>query len=323
MGLINGNMMLGSTILRRSSKRVSITYELKDCVSSNTVDTVAINSPYQTTIKSNTQLAYCGVQVLMGNKDISADVYDIYSGTINIDGVKSDIIIRAETLTTFEEASWYAVKCVAQSNIMNNEEALYNLSWRLGDTRPLIIGDYTYTVRICDLTPNRYQYVDDTTKYSNMVLECIELAPDSKPKHNTDMGDYEYCSIRDYYKWLETYAEQELQNNLSLVKLPTFWFNQQHGFSSNKLFMPGGAALDGLEYEQETIYQLYANDKSVLRKHKISDGTIITWCTRSGGYYSYNNRHMSVWVDTNGVLTAYNSTNTVNTATGVPIFWAW
>jgi hypothetical protein len=105
MGLINGNMMLGSTILRRSSKRVTITYELKNCVSSNTVDTIAINSPYQTTIKSYDKLAYCGVQVLMGNKDISADVYDIYTGIININGVKSDIIIRAETLTTFADAS--------------------------------------------------------------------------------------------------------------------------------------------------------------------------------------------------------------------------
>lgn len=321
--LVNGNLILGSTLLQRSRKNATITYELTDCTVSNNVSTIAVNSNYQTTVVSNLAFAYCGVQVLMGGKDITADVYDIYTGVISIPSVKNNVIIRGETLTTFANASWYAVKCVAQSNILNNEEATFRISWELGDTKPLIIGEYTYTVRICDLTPHRYQYVDDTEKYTNMVLECIELTPEIKPKNSQDMGNYDYCEIRDYYKALETDLELSLMKNLSLVKLPTFWFNNQYGYSNNKLFMPSGSALADVDYEQETIYQLYQQDKSVLRKHKVNDSTTITWCTRTGGYYSYNNRPMSIWINTLGEITAYNSTNTVNTAVGVPIFWAW
>jgi hypothetical protein len=117
--LVNGNLILGSTLLQRSRKNATITYELTDCTVSNNISTIPVNSNYQTTVVSNLAFAYCGVQVLMGAKDITVDVYDIHTGVINIPSVKNNIIIRGETLTTFANASWYAIKCVAQSNFMS------------------------------------------------------------------------------------------------------------------------------------------------------------------------------------------------------------
>jgi hypothetical protein len=106
---------------------------------------------------------------------------------------------------------------------MNDEEALYNLSWRLGDTKPLIIGEHTYNVRICDLTPNRYQYVNNIERYTNMVLECVELYPTQYPRHNQNNGNYGAGTVRGVYlNTLLPEMPNDLKQIIELINLPTF-----------------------------------------------------------------------------------------------------
>lgn len=347
MTVVNGNLILGSTILKRNSKIVTVTYNLKDCVCSSTASTIVFNSRFQATIKSLTPLAYCGVQVLMGNKDITADVYDIYTGTVNISSVKSNIIINAETLTTFEEASWYAVKCVAQSNILNNEDALYNLSWRLGDTKELYIDGAKYLVRICDLTPNRYQYVDNSERYSNMVLECVELFSVAQPRHTDYNGNYKTSNIRLYYTdTVMPRLPQDLKDILSNVNIDICYFTSAttegiNDYSQDKIFMPSSLELGGENpYSLGKVYQYYETYlNSARQKHKNGESTLVEWWTRTGGYVHNTSSgktsgQVGVFSDINGNLWALqqqfsNSNNdkftasTVTIEKGVPIFWAW
>ena len=313
MGLINGNMMLGSTILRRSSKRVSITYELKDCVSSNMTNTIAINSSYQTTIKSYNPLAYCGVQVLMGNKDISADVYDIETGLISISNIKKPIVIKAETLTTFAEANWYAVKCVAQNKFMSE------LEWQVGDTKKILIGEDVYTARIVDMTENRYEY-SDLSRYSNMVIELVELFGNSYFNTSNYVGEaWKSSAMRKYYsEQLINIIPTDLADVLSSVKIPgQVWNNSVQYFTDDKLF-PASTTEKGATYVYVcgSPYEYYANYTNSARQKKSfnSTGFEIYWNRDSLGS---NDRWCLTYADGNYGNTV--CTNSYN----LHVVWAW
>lgn len=321
--IINGNLVLGSTLLQRNRSIATITYDLKGCTITNQITTIKTKTSYTSTIVSDTAFTYCAAQILMGGKDITIDCYNILTGEINIPQIENNIIIRAEKLTTFFEASWFAVKNVAQSNILNNEDSTYKLDWKLGDTKPLVIGEYTYNVRICDLTPNRYQYVGNVERYSNMVLECVELLPDSRARHSSAIGNYNDNNIRQYYEEVVIpLLPEDLQKILNDVKnevgyLTSATSSVSVGYSQNKLFMPSMKEVSGAnESELGSIFQYYEiYTNSARQKKKITDNSYIAWWYRTGGYVQNNNSSYSrgqvgTFADANGNNSAITQTFT-------------
>ena len=103
--LINGNMVLGSTLLYRASSMATVTYDLTNCTSSNQQGTIRANSSYTTNLIASTTFTYCGAQVFMGGQDITLDCYDISTGTITINRVTGNIVIKGESIHEFSNAS--------------------------------------------------------------------------------------------------------------------------------------------------------------------------------------------------------------------------
>lgn len=321
--IINGNLVLGSTLLQRNKSIATITYDLKGCTSTNQIATIKTKTSYTSTIISDTAFTYCAVQILMGGKDITINCYNILTGEINIPQIENNIVIRAEKLTTFYEASWFAVKNVAQSNILNNEDSTYKLDWKLGDTKPLVIGDYIYTVRICDITPNRYQYVNNVERYSNMVLECVELLPDSRARHSSAIGNYDNNNIRQYYEeTVISLLPEDLQKILTDVKIDVGYLTASGssvsvGYSQNKLFMPSMKEVSGANAtELGSIFQYYdIYTTSARQKKKVNENSFIAWWYRTGGYVQNNNSSYSkgqagTFADSNGTNSSVNQSFT-------------
>lgn len=331
--LINGNLILGSTILKRTGTKATITYNLTNCVSTNTAANVSKNGTYTTTLVADTSFSYVGARIIMGTKDITSTCYNMSTGIVNITNVDGNITITAEKLTTFSNASWYAIKNVAQNNFAST------VGWVIGDTKPLTIGDYSYTVRICDLTEHRYQYYNDTTRYSNMVLETVELFPETKQRSTSDNGNYNENTIRQFYlNNLTSLMDISCSSLLETVKIPNYYMTNnstsQTNFSNDKIFIPGSTATGrDTNYEDETVYQYYSENGVSARLKKTVNGTsAIVWWIRTGGwsnppYTGGYSGSVGQYINTDGsfsslIETNFQSARTINQY-GVPIFWAW
>lgn len=103
--LINGNMVLGSTLLTRARTLATITYNLTNCVASTEQATVKANTTFTVTLSALTTFTYCAAQVFMNGVDITLDCYNISTGTITINRVTGNIIINGEALYSFADAS--------------------------------------------------------------------------------------------------------------------------------------------------------------------------------------------------------------------------
>lgn len=331
--LINGNLILGSTILKRTGAKATVTYNLTNCVSTNTAVNVSKNGTYITTLVADTSFSYVGARIIMGTKDITATCYNMSTGIVNITNVDGNITITAEKLTTFSNASWYAIKNVAQNNFAST------IGWVIGDTKSLIIGDYSYTVRICDLTEHRYQYYNDTTRYSNMVLETVELFPETKQRSTSNNGNYNENTIRQFYlNDLISLMDASCSSLLETVKIPNYYMvsesTSQTSFSNDKIFMPGSTATGrDIAYEDETVYQYYnENGVSARLKKAVNGANTIIWWIRTGGWSnsSYSSQYegqLGQYINTDGSFSSLTGTNYLGVRTinqyGVPLFWAW
>lgn len=327
--LINGNLILGSTILKRTGTKATITYNLTNCISTNTAVNISKNGTYTTTLVADTSFSYVGARIIMGTKDITSTCYNISTGIVNITNVDGNITITAEKLTTFSNASWYAIKNVAQNNFAST------VGWAIGDTKPLIIGDYSYTVRICDLTEGRYPYYNSTRK-TNMVLETVELYKETKPRHNADNGNYAENNINQFYSdTLYNELDSDLSPLLNTLIIPIYYYSGSKSTVNAKIFMPGSTEVGIGEYEEGSVFQYY-DEYGVSAKLKtlINITSNSDWWLRTG---SYNNYQYSGFRGTCGVYISGTGSNspipshdngsnpserTIN-AKGIPIFWAW
>ncbi len=330
--LINGNLILGSTILKRTGTKATVTYNLTNCVSTNTAVNVSKNGTYTTTLVADTSFSYVGARIIMGTKDITATCYNMSTGIVNITNIEGNITITAEKLTTFSNASWYAIKNVAQNNFAST------IGWVIGDTKSLIIGDYSYTVRICDLTEHRYQYYNDTTRYSNMVLETVELY--SKQVRDTEYNsNYNNTTLKRYYSdTVYPALSTELQELIETLIIPSNYYTSFEGSPTStttnaKIYSPDTSEISGATTLLPQ-FQLYAEDSSKAAKQLINTSVYIFWWSRTGGYGNngtYEKLGTGSYVTETGSTVSFSSWqsgndygNTRNNHSyGVPIFWAW
>ena len=77
----------------------SVSYTLKESVSSNTTTGVISGSAYSTTIRQNSGYKVTGITVTMGGADLSSTAVSVINGVhiINISNVTGDIVITVET----------------------------------------------------------------------------------------------------------------------------------------------------------------------------------------------------------------------------------
>lgn len=332
--LINGNMVLGSTILYRARNIATITYDLTNCTSSNETATVRANSSYTTTLIASTNFTYCGAQVLMGGQDVTLDCYDISTGTITIQHVTGNIVIKAEALYGFNNASWFAIKNVAQNNFGST------IGWNIGDTKSIIIGQQTYTVRIADMTQGRYTYYNVPTRSTNMVFECVELYATSYPRDSsTNNGNYNNNTLKTTY--LETILPNfpsDLQSLLDVIIIKNTYSTNVSSYaystSNVKIFLPSGNEV-GITYGGNTdlAYSYYTEYGITGRiKKKINSSSASMWWLRDGGWNNgyYDKTQIGTVINVDGSMISTSYTDSVgsspyNTAKSlaVPLFWAF
>ena len=336
--LINGNMVLGSTLLYRASSMATVTYDLTNCTSSNQQGTIRANSSYTTNLIASTTFTYCGAQVFMGGQDITLDCYDISTGTITINRVTGNIIIKGESIHEFSNASWFVIKNVAQNNFASN------VGWAIGDTKQIVIGTNSYNVRICDMTQERYEYYSDATRKSNMVFECAELYVTNYARHTSaGTGNYAQNSLN------TTYLEQiipnlpsDLASLLEMVKIRNIYYTGVSSYSTSysnaKLFPPSckeiGTSFGG---SPDTTYEYYSEyGISAKMKKRVGQTDYQQWWLRDGCWWedtSYKEldgqvgcaieSSGSVFTGGSGYAEYYNSSLSVDKTKGVPLFWAW
>lgn len=336
---ISGNMVLGSTLLYRTRTIATITYHLTNCTSSNEAATIRANSSFTTTLIAATTFTYCGAQVLMGGRDITLDCYDIATGTLTIQHVTGNIVIYAEAIYGFDTASWFAIKNVAQNNFGET------VGWAIGDLKPVLIGEYTYNVRIADMTQNRYAYASNPSKFTNMVFECVDLYVDSNQRHSSNVGNYAQNDIRNYYEQtIIPLMPQALQDLLEYITIPTYYLtgnstgNAVLGDTNVKVFMPSETETGGSSYELGTVFEYYdLLEMTARQKKKVNGASYIQWWVRTGGYsydtYSSSRFRAQVGVYINGDGNFSPITNSpsdagtpsqaVTNSKGIPIVWAF
>lgn len=179
-----------------------------------------------------------------------------------------------------------------------------------------------------------------------MVFETVELYVTSQQRHSTNNGNYNSNDIRNYYEnTIIPAMPQSLRQLLDYVRIPTYYLTSNSGdatkgYSSNRVFMPGGTETGGYSWENGSIFQYYSNMGLIAREKKKPTGTSnIEWWLRTGGY-AYNSyasdrfrAQTGVYISATGTFStlnySYSSTSTgspnqaVTNSKGIPIFWAW
>lgn len=106
------------------------------------------------------------IQTINNETFTSPYTYTTISGKTNIVAVYYDGV-NIPVGETFADTSWAVIKKVIQ----DGQASQY---WQVGDTKPLVVEDSTYNVRLSDMQVGRYSYADGT-KTTNAVLEFVEV----------------------------------------------------------------------------------------------------------------------------------------------------
>lgn len=311
-------LFLGSEILLRTGKIINLETTLTECSIDKTI--ADLHEPFTAVVKANDGVSYCGGSIVMGEKDITSEVFDIETGTISIPRVTGNITVVMDTFTSFENASWSAVKCVAQCNVVEK------VGWKLGDTKPIEVGEYTYTARICDTVQGRYIYSDDETKTTNIVIEFVETYNESKQfdSGNTNANGWNGSQLKGFLNndFIEL-LPNSLKNSLSKINIPYILKSGASAISKdNKIFMPscaeiGVSGFSGFVTVPATQFQFYENNGNYARiKQKIDSLQNVPWWTRDVNTYD-NRTFTRIGTDGKGVMAA--------AAESYPptIFFAW
>lgn len=280
-------LFLGSEILLRTGKIINLETTLTNCsIDKNIAD---LHEPFIAVVKANDGVGYCGGSIVMGGKDITSEVFDIETGTISIPRVTGNITVVMDTFTTFENASWSAVKCVAQCNVVEK------VGWNIGDTKSVQIGENTFTARITDTTQGRYTYSEDETKTTNIVVEFVETLADvstfNSGNTNNDGWHSSVLKTNLNTNFIET-LPNDLKNNLVNVTIPYVLRDGIVKMSNyNKIFMPscsevGISGFSGYVSIPTTLFMYYEQNRGAIVKKKVGTNSNNSWWSRDTNSYS-------------------------------------
>lgn len=308
-------LILGSVILSRISTFYNVVHSYTNCFSNNEDEIVTLNSSYSAKITPSSGYKYCGGLIIMGGVDITSDVYDMNTGLISIPKVTGDIEIKMEAISTFANTSWFAIRNVAQNNLVSD------VGWNIGDTKS--VGNASYTARICDTLSGRYSYYDNEDKKTNIVIEFIETYP-SKVVYNSSGSNTNGWSG----SYLRTFTNttilqslpEELTSVLDNIKIPCSTRSQGVLYSSDKLFSPAGneiglGSFEGSTSISTTQFGYYQQQGINARKKYPLGGGNSQWWSRDVN--TYNAETFSLIQDGSGIMALANSSRNVG------IYFAW
>lgn len=186
----------------------------------------------------------------------------------------------------FELNSWSMIKTICQQGIADNY-------WNLGDTKSVTLTNgETYTARIVDMTPNRYQFANDSGG-TNIVFEFEEIYSTTYKINNLTDKNSGGWNTSDLRKTINNTIYEllpdELKNEIPLIKTKSV--NGGSGSvslveSSDYLFLPSEYEIFGTKYysnelESSNEFQLYSNNDNNFRIKKTLDNQTKKWWLRS------------------------------------------
>lgn len=201
------------------------------------------------------------------------------------------------TTVSFAEDSWDTIKAAVKAGTH---------SYAIGDTKTINLTNSTSaTIRICDLTEGRYEYVDGSGS-TNAVFEFVDCVGQKMYINNdstggrTNVGGYVKTLAPDYLtNTILPLLPSDLKNVLAEVQIPYCTGNGGTEMSTTtaKLFLASGYEITGdstnnAGEKEGAQFQLHASNSSYRIKNYNSSATY--WWTRTPNsvgtmdYYAIN-----------------------------------
>lgn len=265
--------------------------------------------------------------------DPTVSGYTPYLFTVNGQDITSGYTVQMTEDLTIAAAYWDETTIPSVPNFALNTWAMIASGfrngiaadlWNVGETKSVTLtNDETYTVRIADMKPERYEYTDETG-YTNGVLEFVQLQSTYKAINtNGGAGSWANCYMKntvmpEIYNMLPA----DLKTVLKQVKVLSGDGGTVNVTSSdNYLFLAAECELVanptrsiGIEESpkgQFDLYRAFVDSQRIKRK---LDNTAYAWWLRS----PYAGRSMYVLIGSSGNI----SESSTSWAGGVAIFFA-
>ena len=222
---------------------------------------------------------------------------------------------------TFADNDWSLIALGIKSRVG------FDIGWKIGDTKSVTTTDgKTYTLRIADITADRYAYADGSGN-SQAVIEFVEGLPttmtinDSAKEGAYTGGGWALCDMNNIKlpNFLAT-LPSELQEAISEVALTGYSYTSPSPRTGNsKLFLPNEYEIWGRRYysnaiEETTQFQLYAQEgAAAMKKYRLGSTSNEYFWTRSPCSGNYN--FFVVWHGTD-----YDYSGTNNSFGVAPVF---
>lgn len=220
---------------------------------------------------------------------------------------------------TFADNDWSLIALGIKSRVG------FDIGWKIGDTKTVTTTDgKTYTLRIADITADRYAYADGSGN-SQAVIEFVEGLPttmtinDSAKEGYWAGGGWAVCdmNVSKLPNFLAT-LPSELQEAISEVSITGYSYTSPNPRTGNsKLFLANmyeitGAANGAYSQDSTTQFQLY-KEKGVaaMKKYRLGSSSSEYFWSRS----PYNYTNFCVWRGT-----SYSNLNAGGSYGVAPVF---
>lgn len=194
-----------------------------------------------------------GLDVDNSYEFVATEGIDLAIVSIFYDGINDPVNLD------FAQNSWAVIKKVVQ----NGDAGKY---WPLGVTKTLRMGSYTYTMRLVDLKPGRYDYANGTRKTNAVFLsDEVTQSTYSINSNSTNAGGWAECDLRTK---LNTTILDTLPDDFKSL-LDDIMIQSNNGGSTNfteitksanKLFLPAFTELGYVNYGNTAVRDVLANE---------------------------------------------------------------
>ena len=189
---------------------------------------------------------------------------------------------------TFADNSWVIIASACRSGVAADY-------WSVGDTKTITLTDGNdYTIRICDMTPGRYEYTNNSEQKTNVVFEFVECLSTSYSMNDssTNVGGWAESKMKStHMQNIFNMLPSDLQGVIEEIQIASSVGNKsaEISTSANKLFLPseyeifGSGTYSTGESEGTPQYELYSLNNTNTFRIKKQNGTAKIWWLRSPG----------------------------------------